>query len=545
MQLDAHLSYLTKLNLRFSAMRLLDSKTLRFQVFEGGTVPKYAALSHTWGDDETLFQDIERGVERNSQGYRKILQTATQAAKDNIPYIWVDTCCIDKTSSAELSEAINSMYTWYRNAEVCYAYLSDVSYPADNAHGSSTLQGFEESRWFTRGWTLQELLAPGRLLFFDRDWKTVGSKADLEEQVSKITGINVAALRGEDLRTFTVAQRMCWASKRVTTRVEDLAYCLLGIFDVNMPLLYGEGQKSFTRLQEVIMSSTEDQTLFAWKDPDLPPGFTTGLLARNPACFMESGVFSFTEIWRRGVASEVTNKGIYTNLFLIPSDEMGIVRACLGCTIDPFSNDGPTVYLRRTSSLRTTMEKQDEYTRVRADRLDVLTGAEKAGGTHEEVYVKKLDELRLNRVQEYRNVKVFWINIGSCRVYPERQWNPQSQIFWSPDTVDGKMGAVHYRSLTYHFLIVFGISSSGQPWCHTVPTTWTDSFRAWDTYEPNGTECAEFYLDVDSSNSSFGFGAEIVPFRVSVEIEKCIVYGTEVYRMKATKNICGMDSDRL
>ncbi|KAH7111831.1 heterokaryon incompatibility protein-domain-containing protein [Dendryphion nanum] len=424
-------------------MRLLDSKTLRFKVFEDGTVPRYAALSHTWGDDEILLQEMEKDVVRNNQGYRKVFQTAAQAAKDNIPYIWVDTCCIDKTSSAELSEAINSMYTWYRNAEVCYAYLSDVFYTASNTQGFSTLQGFKESRWFTRGWTLQELLAPGRLLFFDRDWQTVGSKADLEEKVSRITGIHIAALRGEDLRTFTVAQRMCWASKRVTTRVEDLAYCLLGIFDVNMPLLYGEGQKSFTRLQEAIMANTEDQTLFAWKDLDLPPGFTTGLLARSPACFMESGIFSFPEIWGRGVASEVTNKGIYTNLFLIPSDEIGIVRACLGCTIDAFSNDGPAIYLRRTSSLRTTMEKQDEYTRVRVDRLDMLTGAEKAGGTREEVYVKKLDELRLNRVREYRNVKVFWINIGSCRVYPERQWNPQSQIFWSPDTVDGKMGAVH------------------------------------------------------------------------------------------------------
>ncbi|KAF2240276.1 hypothetical protein BU26DRAFT_512364 [Trematosphaeria pertusa] len=186
-----------------------------------------------------------------------------------------------------------------------------------------------------------------------------------------------------------------------------------------------------------------------------------------------------------------------------------------------------------TANLRTTLEEQNEYTRVSAGRLDMLTGAEKVEGTHEEVYVRKLDDVRLNRVREYRNVKVFWINIGSCRVYPERQWDPQSEIFWSHSTVDGKLGVVYYRSLATRFLIIFGISPSGQPWCHTTMTTWADSFKAWESYEPNGTECAESYLDLDNSKTTFLLGAKRERFSVFVEIKEEMAYSTAVYRVKA------------
>jgi hypothetical protein len=514
-------------------MRLLDSRTLCFEVFEDASIPRYAILSHTWGDGEVLLQEMERNAARNKAGYHKILQGAELALKDGIPYIWVDTCCIDKSSSAELSEAINSMYQWYRKAEVCYAYLSDVSVVTGDIGGASILSGFEESRWFTRGWTLQELLAPTHLLFFDKNWQRIGSRSDLEKHVTKITSISSAALQGEELRFFTVAQRMCWASKRTTTRIEDLAYCLLGIFDVNMPLLYGEGQKSFIRLQEEIMKSTEDQTLFAWKDPDLPPQFSTGLLARNPGCFADSGCFSFAEVWGRSAPSEVTSKGIYTNFFLIPSDTADIYRACLGCTVAPLSNDSPAIHLRRTSNLRTTFEIQNEYTRISAGRLDILGGTEKVEGKHKDVYVRKLDDVRLNRVQEYREVNVFWINIGSCRVYPDHQWDPQSEIFWSQNTADGKVGVVYYRSLADPFLIIFGISPSGQPWCQTQTTTWTNSFRGWESYEPDGTECAESYLDLDNSKTSSWLGAKRERFSVFVEIKEYMIYSTVVYRLKA------------
>lgn len=281
-------------------MRLLSTNTettLKLREFNQDNIPDYAILSHRWGEEEVTFQDIERHTFAGLKGFRKLSKCCERAAENGFDWVWIDTCCIDKTSSAELSEAINSMYQWYRKAEVCYAYLSDVMViQGGNIESASTLSEFEKSRWFTRGWTLQELLAPTNLLFFDKYWKRMGSKSELEEHVTKITGISNDALRGKELRSFTVAQRMCWASRRIITRVEDLAYCLLGIFDVNMPLLYGEGQKSFVRLQEEIMKSTEDQTLFAWKDPDLAPEFSTGLLARNPGCFADSGRFSFIEV---------------------------------------------------------------------------------------------------------------------------------------------------------------------------------------------------------------------------------------------------------
>ena len=163
-----------------------------------------------------------------------------------------DLCCIDKTSSAELSEAINSMYRWYQESGVCYAYLADVP---PNA--------FSKSRWFTRGWTLQELIAPSTVIFLDQKWQEIGTKSSLQRVISEITGIPTDILLGGDLEDASIAQRMSWASKRETTRVEDAAYCLMGIFSIHMPMLYGEGERAFIRLQEEIMRVSDDHSLFA------------------------------------------------------------------------------------------------------------------------------------------------------------------------------------------------------------------------------------------------------------------------------------------
>lgn len=175
-----------------------------------------------------------------------------------------DRCCINKNSSAELSEAINSMFSWYKNAQVCYAYLSDVGIVTSLQQKQTDIK---KSRWFTRGWTLQELLAPSSVVFFSNDWQSLGTKAELSDLLSDITDIDVDILRGLDLGFASVAQKMSWASARHTTRVEDVAYCLLGIFNVNMPLLYGEGNKAFHRLQEEILKGSNDLSLFAWGIP--------------------------------------------------------------------------------------------------------------------------------------------------------------------------------------------------------------------------------------------------------------------------------------
>lgn len=172
----------------------------------------------------------------------------------------MNTCCIDKRSSAELSEAINSMYKWYAGAEVCFAYLSDYF-----EFGFST---FEGSRWFRRGWTLQELLAPRKVLIFDATWSELGTRNILKHVIAKTTGIDIRALQGywKIQDEFSIVQKMSWAAMRETTRREDLAYCLLGIFDINIPIIYEEGNKAFQQLQLEIMKFSEDQSLFAWQD---------------------------------------------------------------------------------------------------------------------------------------------------------------------------------------------------------------------------------------------------------------------------------------
>jgi len=207
--------------------------------------------------------------------------------KNRAGYLFTgDTCCINKSSSAELSEAINSMFAWYRRAKVCYAYLSDIEARED----------LGKSQWFKRGWTLQELLAPVHVVFYGgAAWTFLGTKASLKEEIWTATGIPVHFLHEEheedgrrDIQTASIAERMFWASSRETTRREDLAYCLLGMFDVNMPLIYGEGDKAFIRLQEEIMRESTDQSLFAWRRHGAKESMRHGLLAASPADFASS-----------------------------------------------------------------------------------------------------------------------------------------------------------------------------------------------------------------------------------------------------------------
>ncbi|KAI0167264.1 heterokaryon incompatibility protein-domain-containing protein [Pestalotiopsis sp. NC0098] len=242
-------------------MHLINTATLELEYFIAGCPLPYAILSHTWDTDEVTFADLsgKRPEEYEKKaGFDKIRRTCLQAKEDGLQYAWVDTCCINKDSSAELSEAINSMYKWYEKAAICYAYISDSQEP------HHTLQ-FPNSRWFSRGWTLQELLAPKEVVFYGEEWTLIGTKGTMLETLEQITGVPAEILSAtKALDTVSVAARMSWAACRETTRVEDMAYCLLGIFDVNMPLLYGEGSKAFLRLQSEIMSQTQDDSLFAW-----------------------------------------------------------------------------------------------------------------------------------------------------------------------------------------------------------------------------------------------------------------------------------------
>lgn len=221
------------------------------------TIPPYAILSHTWDvDTEVTFADMTNGTGKDKFGYRKIQFCGEQAKQDDLQYFWIDTCCIDKSNHVELQEAINSMFRWYQNAVKCYVYLSDVSTAKPNAYEFSEFtweSSFLESRWFTRGWTLQELLAPHSVEFFSQEGSRLGDKKSLERQIHKITGIATLALRGTPLEEFGIEERLSWAKSRRTTRREDKAYSLLGIFGIYMPLIYGEGEdNAFRRLQEEV-----------------------------------------------------------------------------------------------------------------------------------------------------------------------------------------------------------------------------------------------------------------------------------------------------
>ncbi|OQU99596.1 hypothetical protein CLAIMM_05206 [Cladophialophora immunda] len=292
-------------------MRLINTDLLTLEAFmgTGSQIPKYAILSHTWQDEEVTFQDFaDRGLRSRKKGFHKIQVTCDLAKKNGIKYAWVDTCCIDKSSSAELTEAINSMFQWYKDAAVCYVWLSDL--PSQQPPDNSLLKN---CRWFSRGWTLQELLAPPHVEFYDAGWVLRGTKPGLSSILTQITRIEAGILGNpEDMYSLSIAQRMSWAATRQTTRVEDMAYCLLGIFNINMPMLYGEGPRAFVRLQEEIAKGVNDLSLFAWRTASARQRYH-GVFATTPADFQDSGAIQVSRDIIYNPEFFITNKGLRIN----------------------------------------------------------------------------------------------------------------------------------------------------------------------------------------------------------------------------------------
>ena len=333
-------------------MRLINCVTLQLEEFIGEKIPQYAILSHTWGNEEVSFADFTLNQSIAKEGYGKITLTCKHALEDGLGYAWVDTCCIDKSSSAELSEAINSMFAWYKKSTKCYAYLSDVL-------KADFKESFPKSRWFTRGWTLQELIAPEDVIFYDRDWNNLGTKLERIDWISDITVVDKAALMMRrakygvkiELDYFCVAKKMSWASNRETTRVEDMAYCLLGIFNIHMPLLYGEGKQAFIRLQEEIISNTADDSILAWglhtemldslgRVPAIvahqmkPKSSFEPILANSPENFRDCGGLEYASLPYKSAAFTMTNLGLEIQLPLVPV--RGSFRYELGGQYDGF-----------------------------------------------------------------------------------------------------------------------------------------------------------------------------------------------------------------
>lgn len=307
--------------------------------------PSYAILSHTWREQEVTHLDLaipREAAKRN--GWSKLQAFREKALENGYRYVWIDTCCIDKTSSAELAEALNSMYRWYKNSDVCYAYLDDVDNVGDSLRTESETMSqlqrrlsktpknipgtdsaemmvpkgkaerlfalseestlpevspktswttFQSARWFNRGWTLQEMVAPRKLLFFEKSWNFIGTLHEHANGVARITGVDADVLRGDrPVSSYSLAQRMCWAANRQTTRLEDRAYSLLGLFDISLTVIYGEGNRAFQRLQEELLRVHMDASLFAWHSPRTGTcSAESKLFAASPSDFKDSGSF--------------------------------------------------------------------------------------------------------------------------------------------------------------------------------------------------------------------------------------------------------------
>ncbi|KAI1277365.1 heterokaryon incompatibility protein-domain-containing protein [Xylaria sp. FL0933] len=371
-------------------MRLLHVKTQTLKEFSPDCVPKYAILSHCWkhgenGPIEILYEDVESSRPTNwrsekKEAAQKVLKACAEADRLGYEWIWIDTCCIDKRSSAELSEAINSMFSWYRNSGKCIAFLDDIM-----GYDDLGLDELITSRWFMRGWTLQELIAPDNVWFYNKEWSFIGDRFSMAKLLSTITGIDEVVLRhGHEperenwddhhyidrtvhydcychissfdkdilrgvLDTFSVATIMSWAAERKTTREEDLAYCLMGLFDVNMPLLYGEKSKAFRRLQEEIIRRSDDQSILAWVTTTHEDNMNWFLGRDLASCPDDFAQVKIKKKWsledpdhddssRRHMS--VTKEGIEVDLFCLPiglpnqfTEEKECYMAVLDCTI--------------------------------------------------------------------------------------------------------------------------------------------------------------------------------------------------------------------
>jgi hypothetical protein len=415
-------------------MRLLHARKVQLEEFSENAIPPYSILSHTWEGDEVSFYDMQHSNFARKEGYLKIKYSCDQALKDGINYVWVDTCCIDKSSSAELSEAINSMFRWYRDAKTCYAYLSDVPPHSDPLSGNSAFPG---SRWFTRGWTLQELIAPTSVYFYTAQWTCIGTKESLSDKIASITGIPGTILRGSDCRNESVARRMSWVSRRITTRKEDIAYCLLGIFGVNMPMLYGEGERAFIRLQEEILKESDDQSLFAWGTISPPSRLNCrfrGVLAKSPSEFATSS--RIIPIIRSAFSSSssphtIISKGLRIKLPIHVAHD-GEQFGLLNCHYEndllhvlaiPLRRVGPDEFI--TGQICTVSQDLWRHTSVR------------------KVYLRK-DVPQLARIDDNREhgflVKeqaFYGQGYRLSAVYPHNRWNSTNRtIFPWPDSYD-------------------------------------------------------------------------------------------------------------
>ncbi|CAI0643298.1 unnamed protein product [Colletotrichum noveboracense] len=462
-------------------MRLLSTKDLQLRCVSHNAINPYTILSHTWGNEEVTHQEMLNPTDevRSRAGFRKILRCAEISREMGYDYTWIDTCCIDKTSSAELSEAINSMFTWYRDSGICLAHLEDF-------HGDHISQATAENRWFTRGWTLQELIAPEKVYFYSASWSEIGRKPNNILDLLRITQIDAAVLDMGELDNISVAEKMRWLARRNTTKPEDMAYCMLGIFNVNIPLIYGEGEKAFKRLQEEIMRSSDDVSILLWKAQESNSFTYRGALARNAIKFAQSTAPS-TPLYLLDEPFSLTNKGLRITAklsklndvlaspnSLIPDPkhiENDVYRDSLFClsfcqkklqTILPISTAN-TIILRKLTS------KQNHYTRAYPGSLFTLfpNGALKQArkDVQEETFLI-MDRLPLSDYNTALACKRFAVTVRKGLTFLNGNSPTQKLRVFEPDEIASPSHSVkeaHFLEAVYGASCFPSLSSANQP----------------------------------------------------------------------------------
>ncbi|ETI21632.1 hypothetical protein G647_07979 [Cladophialophora carrionii CBS 160.54] len=547
-------------------MRLIDAITRHLQWFDDDKIPKYAILSHRWEDEEVLYEDMRSGNAPRMKGYVKLQNACEQARQDNCQYIWIDTCCINKDSSSELSEAINSMYAWYQNSERCYAFLSDVQLPA----GESVVgDDFERSVWWERAWTLQELIAPGQIDFFEHSWRHIGTRSTLLERISKTTGIHKNALLERRPHDFSIAQRMSWASRRKSTRREDIAYSLLGIFDVNMPMLYGEGMKAFVRLQEEIIKRSDDQSIFAWEASTEQPQ----LLAESPWAFRNCRDIVPCPIpHHRPSPYSLTNMGLEIQIpHIIWS--LNTYLALLLCH-DQTTKHHVGIFLGVNAGpgqhARIFLDKASiQYIRPeRFIELELRQSAQLTYGTNVPTHVRQEELLRasphsgkllIRQIGWHWTGSLYGFHLGACYAWPRelesseqltvyaRRWDPRTTTMELPDGSYGTAGVVVFRhparSRNPCVAVKLGFDVEFRPvcliWYHFPPPKTVD-YRPLETLvaeEPQSPQELDKFLDsrwvggVAQEDGSIGVSSAEFPGvtfdGLKPESEMCYFTGTD------------------
>ncbi|KAF1851242.1 HET-domain-containing protein [Cucurbitaria berberidis CBS 394.84] len=602
-------------------MRLLNAKTYRLKTQLGRDKPAYAILSHTWEEDEVLYKDLKSASETDwgaKKGFSKIKHACDQALKDGYDFIWIDTCCINKDSSAGLSEAINSMFTWYQEASICYAYLSDAQ------HGSTEL--LIHCHWFGRGWTLQEMIAPDHVHFYDNNWIYLGSRTSLALDLKEATGIDETILvRGhldqKSLSTYfvhegldttsrvckycgstikedvhiilsrvSIARRMKWASKRATTRVEDVAYCLMGLFDVNMPLLYGEGEKAFFRLQEQILKSSRDHSILAFRaDPSKRPTgrYDSAILAPHPSYFRDD----IQREWMHagGNARLILSEGeLMMDMLICPllsgSSSLNLFRGkhigILDCMI---GND----YLSRPAILLEAIDKSARRFR-RCPREPLLLQLKATESSDCILLNQYTDRDPVEKVQyDARKIRRLGITISFDKV-PDRDGpglglplrlnsfsadspryftmgiaSPAFIADYIPNIKYNHVGIISFYSYKFeHFFIAWGrLSNSGADiiWCriwtlsqilreNLLDLDWTpqdkevveEIVRSVELRRPGSLLLQPHRADMCDTDDVFIGTANTVRLRVTVKISKATFINRSVYQMNVRAGIAAL-----